>query len=528
KYTMASFPAQRRTTQRATSDAAPAHQDLNRTDSEAFSTTSVDSQTLLLNSSPSITSVPAESVQENTGPQPAERPIQATQTDAEPRKCWICFNDETEDDENTSEWRSPCPCVLVAHEKCLLDWIADMEAPSSRRQAGGSKGKIQCPQCKSEIKLQRPRSLVVSLVRLTEKVTGLLLLPGFVLVVGSAAYSTATLLGSNTIYQIFGTEEAARILEPLYQPPNAHEGGLIVRTLKHLAEHWRLDIGVPLIPTVLVFSRTSLVDPFLYFLPLLFLAPSKGFPELTWPPSAASTITLLPCIRLAYNAYYERIWLPRERRWLKEIQPRVGSEDEVIIDAAEVHDGAGHVHFDDFADDFENADVDEVVQVNVDFDIFADWQNGGEADNHNAPENPPVPIARGPAPPIDAPPLPDHDAEGAPAPQVPQQPARRQRVRRERRAQFSTTSLADTILGALIFPTLAAAVGEALKYTLPKSWVTPPLNGKATGFLQARWGRSILGGCLFVGFKDALLLYVRWRMAKNHRMRRVLDYDKSK
>jgi hypothetical protein len=175
---MASLPAQRRTSPRNTSDAARSQQDLNRTDSEAFSTTSVDSQTLLLNSPPLPTTEAGEPSQRNAGSRSAENQAGVTHTEAEPRKCWICFNDETEDDENTSEWRSPCPCVLVAHEKCLLDWIADMEAPSSRRRAGGRNGKIQCPQCKAEIKLERPRSIVISLVRVAERVTGLLLLPG--------------------------------------------------------------------------------------------------------------------------------------------------------------------------------------------------------------------------------------------------------------------------------------------------------------------------------------------------------------
>ena len=202
------------------------------------------------------------------------------------------------------------------------------------------------------------------------------------------------------------------------------------------------------------------------------------------------------------------------------------------------------------------------IEIEVDFDIFADWNNGGEADNHDAPDNPPVPIARGPARPYDAQPA-DDDAmpdlieveqvrqagqqDAAPAPNVPMEPAapRRQRARRERNLAFSTTSLADTILGALIFPSIAAAVGELLRHTLPASWVTPPSgtpatswlggwikatskpgsSGKPTGFLQTRWGRSLVGGCLFVGFKDAVLLYVRWKMAQNHRRRRIMDYD---
>jgi hypothetical protein len=106
----------------------------------------------------------------------------------------------------------------------------------------------------------------------------------------------------------------------------------------------------------------------------------------------------------------------------------------------------------------------------------------------------------------------------------------------------------DTILGALIFPSIAASMGELLRITLPVSWVTPPRGvtttswlggwlgagamqsgkGRSTGFLQTRWGRSLVGGCLFVGMKDMVMLYVRWKMAQNHRKRKVLDHDESK
>jgi hypothetical protein len=177
--------------------------------------------------------------------------------------------------------------------------------------------------------------------------------------------------------------------------------------------------------------------------------------------------------------------------------------------------------------------------LEVDVDLLFDWNAGGPADNNNAPENPPVPVARGPARPLDAPPVEDDAApaaeaqennNAAPAPEVPQPPAqpRRARVRRERNATFSTGSIAETTLGALLFPNIAAIMGEVLRLALPASWVAPPAAGKAAGFFQHKWARSIVGGCLFVGLKDAVLLYVRWKMAQAHRQRKVLDYDGSK
>jgi hypothetical protein len=539
---MASLPSQRPASQRRAYPLAESssEQEEQAPRTNSFSAQSVDSQTLLLNSPPRETATPA--IEEQEAPQ-ARTTVQ--EEDDEPRKCWICFNDETEDDETSSEWRSPCNCSLVAHERCLLDWIADMEAPNPQRRAGTRASKVLCPQCKAEIKIARPRSYVVDVVRTAERMTSTLLIPGFALVTGTALVSTLTLAGRHTIYQVFGTPDALQILAPLYETPDMRITSPVLRMLLHLQQHWRLDFGLPLIPTVLIASRTTFADSFLPFLPLIFFVssgqPGDDMMQLQWPPSAAFSFAALPYLRGFYNAFYERVCLPREQKWLKEIQPRAGTED-----AADAQDG--DEHHDHVHDHDEGIDG---VEIEVDFDIFADWNNGGADDhdhNHDDRDHLPVPVAR----PIDAPPLDDDEMpalldveaqEGAPAPNIPIQPAqpRRQRARRERNlATFSTHSLADTIIGALIFPSIAAAMGELLKVSLPASWVKPPAGASATswlggwnnviknrptGFLQTRWGRSLVGGCLFVGLKDAMLLYVRWKMAQNHRRRRILDHD---
>ena len=516
---MASLPPQRPVSRRrqsptsAESASSPRHEQLDRSDS--VSAASVDSQTLLLNPSPTQASESTVQIQK-----PAATPKEAAQSDIEPRKCWICFSDETEDDHTSSAWRSPCPCVLVAHERCLLDWIADLEAPTSRRRVGGQAGKILCPQCKSEIKLQRPHSAVVDAVRKLERITGNLLLPGFLFVASTGLYATLTLAGQITIVQIFGLRDASRILRP--RVPDMYAGAShSAAILEYARLNWRLLFGPPLIPTVLIASRTTWADSILPFLPLVFFVSSgrsqEDLLQFSWPPSAAFTVAALPYIRGIYNTYYERVWQSREQQWLKEIQPRAGT-DEANEDIRIEHEHIQDILNEDEAD--EEGEVGD-VEVRVDIDLFADWNNGGPADNNNAVENPPVPIARGPGPPVMA------EQQHAPAPNVPRQPAqpRRQRIRRE--YPFSTTSIADTILGALIFPSIAAAAGEVLKSVLPKAWVTAA-RGKPTGFLQTQWGRSILGGCLFVGVKDAVMLYVRWKMAKNHRLRTVLDYEGKK
>ncbi|KAF2661180.1 hypothetical protein K491DRAFT_687662 [Lophiostoma macrostomum CBS 122681] len=539
---MASLPPRPASQRRPSpTSASSQHEHPGRTSS--FSATSEDSQTVLLNSPRTSSQARQATKQDSDGIQKTTEVTvesSAAQADAEPRKCWICLNDETEDLDAT-EWRSPCPCVLVAHENCLLRWVADMEAPSDTRRAGERQGTIRCPQCKGEIRIERPRNVVIESVRFLEKMTAHCLIPGAGLFAGSVVYSSLSGIGYIQLLQIFGPEEGGELLVPLFQPPQTQEGWLAMRFFNAIRDHWRLYFGLPLVPSVLMLSRSTLADSFFPFLPLIFFVsdgkPHEDLLQLSWPPSAAMTVAALPYLRSIYNTYYERVWAPRERKWLKEIQPRAGIDserDEIEIEIGE-HD---HVH------DEEDGDmVEDHVELEMNFDLLGAWNNGAHADNHDAEENPPVPIGRGPAHPLNAPPEDDEPPplvpvdDAAPAPNInlrrdqeaPGQNVRPEPRRRvERQMNVNTTSAAQSILGALIFPSVAAAVGEALKHALPKAWVTPPATGKPTGFLQNHWGRSLVGGCLFVGVKDAVMLYVRWKMAQNHRKRRVLDYDKSK
>lgn len=398
-----------------------------------------------------------------------------------------------------------------------------------------------CPQCKSEIRLQRPQSAVVHAVRAMERLTKMCVLPSIGAAIGTATYTTLLAVGRMTVTEIFGHPEADRLLRTVMPPADTVGHNPWAWTWRVLSFNWRSMFGVPAIPLVLILSRTRLADSFLPFIPLIFLTGTEGLQSdalvrLQWPPSPAFTVATLPYVRSLYNLYYDRVWAPHERRWLKEVQPRAPTADEV--DAGIQGGGDAEAVLDAIAEEDVDDDGDDVVELEVDVDLLLDWNAGGPADNNDAPENPPVPIARGPARPLNAPPLDEapaaaqvneHD-NAAPAPNVPLQPAqpRRARVRRERNAAFSTTGIIETIMGAIFLPGVAARTGELLQLVLPASWTTPPATGKATGFLQNRWARSILGGCLVVGLKDAVMLYVRWRMAQSHRQRKVLDYDQSK
>ncbi|KAI9815322.1 MAG: hypothetical protein M1827_002802 [Pycnora praestabilis] len=543
-----SAASQRRQSHSPTSASQASEPQLTRSTSHAPSTTSEDSQTVYLNNPSSPQKESFTNQQQQQQQLTSQAVIQSSSTPAdEPRKCWICFTDETEDTPLSSEWRSPCPCALTAHESCLLDWIADLEAPSSRKRINRS-AKILCPQCKSEITVQRPRSYVIESVNAIERVAGRLVIPGALTVLGGCLWTGFLVYGINTVHVIFGSRDANRILgNGIFAVTNDLPITLMEGDPRALSRFlnpfgasaagwsWRLGIGLPLIPLVLVMSRTTLADSVLPVLPILFFATQSSERERLdlshWPPSAAMSLAVLPYLRGAYNELYERAFGERERKWIKEVQPRAGEtgDDAGVAGEAQGANAQGN-NIDD--GDFELA-------IDVEVDIFEEVED----DDVNNDQNPQ------PAPQLPAEPpqpfFPQDEAQqlapqAIPAPPVPAPPAAAVAAvpqRQENNILISTSHLADTILGALLFPTISAAMGSLLKLALPKSWTAAPPSsswnpkgkgGAGSGLLQARWGRSIVGGCLFVVLKDAVVLYCRWKAAQGHRKRRVVDYKGGK
>jgi hypothetical protein len=382
-------------------------------------------------------------------------------------------------------------------------------------------------------------------------------------------------VGMHSIYAVFGSEDGYRILRPLIQNtirppievyldhPSAAANKLLGLLLDHLV-HWRLYVGLPLITPMLILSRTKLADSILPVLPVLFFAtqahPLDEHLDFTrWPPSASLCFAVLPYIRSAYNLYYDKVWAEKEKRWLKEIHPRSGAAQ---------GDADGGQDDGVLPDGLQADDEDEnVFEVRIDGGIWDDWEEPPPQEaQHLPPARPPL---DGPqqAPPLNQPPLQDRsDAAAEPPPNIPDNRAQARRADipnanpqlapqqqqpqanpqppaannaaappgGERRLSFSPTAIAETVLGAILFPTIAGLSGELLQVLLPRAWTVRPAAAKGllgdggarpfTGLLQHRWGRSLVGGCLFVVAKDAVMLYVRWRMAQMHRNRRVLDY----
>lgn len=432
---------------------------------------SEDSDTVLLNSPQ----------QEKTQPQSEFRPPPLTrQSTLGIKKCWICVGDTTEDDPtNPPVWRSPCKCSLTAHEDCLLDWVADLENPSNRRT---STDKILCPQCKSEIKIARPKNYAVDAVKSLDRAFGRLVLPGLGTSILGTIFAGCWIHGFQSVYVVFGRPDAER----LFRYASGRPGALF---------------SYGLIPLNLIFARTRYSDFVLPSGTLYLLATqlNDGF-EIDWtiwPPLPSTVFACLPAVRSFYNWTYDKAFGELNKKWLKEVQPRreegFDGQEQNIADIMneQEQDEANGVVFEVELNIGGNEPVEEINQPQG---------QAGEANQQNANAN----------------------ANG-------QQQGHIHHILGDRGDELmeGTSSIGQSVLGSLLFPAVAAGMGGLLNLALPASWSSRLnfINGRP-GLLSTRWGRSVIGGCLFVVLKDAIMLYCRWRLAQGHRQRKIMDYDK--
>jgi len=441
---------------------------------------SEDSDTILLNPSSSTNNAHSTST---AGPERPSPPSRSSTFGI--KKCWICICDSTEDDpDNPPVWRSPCKCNLTAHESCLLDWVADLENPRNSKRKPSTK--ILCPQCRSEIKIARPKSYILEGYRAVDGALARLVLPGIGVSLLGTIWAGAWIHGFQSVYLVFGEEDARRI----FQHASKHRGWLSAYSL---------------VPLNLIFARTNYSD---FVLPsgTLFLLATQLSDKIEidmtiWPPLPSTVFACLPAIRSVYNWAYARAFGKLNKKWLAEVQPR---QNERIEDQEEVNEP-----------DLENAANADgqgglIIQLELNLNEEAEAEGAGDQAGAGQDNND------------------NNNAEGNNGGRQAQNGHVHQ-ILGERGDEIveGTSSLGQTMLGALAFPAVAASMGGLLTYVLPSSWMTNAnfMNGRP-GLLRTKWGRSVVGGCLFVVLKDALVLYCRWRLAQGHRRRRVMNYDK--
>ncbi|KAF8986488.1 hypothetical protein BGZ46_000019 [Entomortierella lignicola] len=76
---------------------------------------------------------------------------------------------------------------------------------------------------------------------------------------------------------------------------------------------WRVWTGLPLIPVILIFSRTKIIDSFMPLIPLLIMGNDQL--QVSFPPSPALTLSVMPWVRMAYNSLWAEMVLRLETRW---------------------------------------------------------------------------------------------------------------------------------------------------------------------------------------------------------------------
>ena len=439
---------------------------------------------------------------------------QAPPNPDEPRKCWICFSDETEDTPATSTWVSPCPCVLQAHQSCLLDWIADLQSPKRKKAK-----KVQCPQCKSDIQVFQPHSLSIELARACQKIAGKLIWPAAGICVVSTVLAGLTVHGCATMGLLLGSSGFRNFVESLQR---------------------RQVFLMPSIPVLLIISRTRVGDNVLPLLPLCYLALPRSQRRVSyvWGPwGVPETLMALPALRSLYFGAYRRWALPLEKAWLQEIQPRAGEATEEGGDQAEQENG------DEEGQNAGPLDMDFELGVQIEVEAVEEVEPHHHHDHeHNheelrpaneqvqpnqRPENP-EPVDNNANPGANV-----HDENQNQDVQAQPQQAGAPRQPRQPIIQnffFAIPGLTRMTIGALAFPWVSYCMGELLKKTLPKAWITPPLPGywvqaRRANVLQTRTGRVLIGGCLFVVLKDTLFFYSKYSMAQNHKKRKVLNYN---
>jgi hypothetical protein len=234
--------------------------------------------------------------------------------------------------------------------------------------------------------------------------------------------------------------------------------------------------------------------------------------EIAWPPTPGLAFATLPYLRSFYVELYKYTVGDLEKKWDRAVQrtPREGETAEQIAAAQEAEEEEHAIFELEIIREVEHEDPEALNRHEV---------NEGQ---HQAQAAQAQPQAAENAP--------AEDGAGAAGAGIGNgnnnAPGQNWPNGLEFRQDVSATLSADTIMGALFFPAVAAAMGEVLKISLPAKWVGRGVGVRVggRGLLAEKWGRSLVGGCLFVVLKDVVTLYCKWRKARDFGRRRVLDF----
>ncbi|PNY25127.1 E3 ubiquitin-protein ligase MARCH5 [Tolypocladium capitatum] len=473
-----------------------------------------------------------------------------------PRRCFICLTDEDPSDPPGS-WVDPCPCTLEAHQDCMLSWVTDCER---------SNKPLQCPVCKSMIELEGPWDPVVAATdavhRRFTRASPLVLFTG----VSMGVQLSLHMYGAMALWTFAGRDTLLRFMLGTDMVIDGRSAG----NMRFVKERiWNALVMMNVAP-MLLFGRLLPGLSNKIFLPAASLYGMYHVMHeddfLTWPPSPQLAITVFPYVRSVYYNLWREFVLPYEvklNRQLVGLPPaeerpngdRQGADNQRngnmgggiigllqgILDALDPDDGGGEAGGNDLDRiEFVHADVEALegdregemmVEVQIE-EVGLDFENGAPVADGQPMELAP-PLAQpdgdagapdGAAPAADearaAQPNDDQNQAGHEAPQAP-----------PRRMGIGTilSNMSNAIVSALILPGISFAVGEALRLALPRAWTTAAHRNPWArygmvghpGLLRQQWGRSLVGGCLYIVLKDAVRVYTKSRRVAAMGNRRV-------
>ncbi|CAG8235900.1 unnamed protein product [Penicillium salamii] len=97
---------------------------------------------------------------------------------------------------------------------------------------------------------------------------------------------------------------------------------------------------------------------------------------------------------------------------------------------------------------------------------------------------------------------------------------------KEQRITVNVVSYEVNVLLAFVMPALFGGMGDLLNLVLSTDWTigSSDVGGRQITLLQSRGGRSIIGGCIFICLKDALILCCTWYFCKSRRKCKIFDH----
>lgn len=490
----------------------------------------------------------------STPPTGAPRGLERARPVDAPRRCFICLTDQDPSDP-PGTWVDPCPCTLEAHQDCMLSWVTDCEH---------SNKPLLCPVCKSKIELEGHWDLVVAasdaLHRRFTRISPFVLFTG----VSMGVQFSLQLYGALALWTFAGKNSLLRFLMGPDMVIDTTRAGSMALVKDRV---WKALAMMNVAPALL-FGRLLPNLSNKIFVPaasLVSLPPltSSSMPRLkadackygmyhimhhdefvTWPPSPRLAIAAFPYIRsIYYNLWWELV-LPYEvklNRQLAGLPPteereavnrRADGEANVdggvlgilqgimdALDPDEPDQPGGH----------ENQDLREQGEIdgNVQGEIMVELQIG-QVELEGV-----VPVDQEPAREVEvearvhdeparaAGAAPANAGEQGQGHEALQAPLRRMGI-----GAF-LSNVSNAIVSALILPGISLVMGEALRLVLPSPWTRARAGPAARpGLLQQQWGRSLVGGCLYVVLKDAVRVYAKSRRVAALGSRRVRSVDR--